>query len=190
MRSAAKKTPASAASMRSRPLRGPSRPSSHHASANSTGTAYAQRKMAAVEGETAACLTRMAEKAIVSAPAMAIARGRATSAVTVAGMAGAAVRAKLGEATRAAPPAGYRPTGTRRGANFSGHSEPPSRSVAAAALRVGRKRTRRPPSTPVTVPRRLTLRVPFAAPATRTVPEITPSLVESEPVTRRPGTNS
>ena len=37
----------------------------------------------------------MAEKAIVSAPAIAIARGRATSAVTTAGIAGAAVRAKL-----------------------------------------------------------------------------------------------
>src|SRR5512133_1809817 len=50
--------------------------------------------MAAVDGETPACLTRMAEKAIVSAPAMAIARGRAARAVTTAGMAGAAVEAK------------------------------------------------------------------------------------------------
>ena len=96
MRSAEKKTPASAASARSRRLRGPSRRSSHHASTPSTGTAYAQRKMAAVEGETPACLTRMAEKAMVSAPAMAIARGRATSAVTAAGIAGAAVGAKPG----------------------------------------------------------------------------------------------
>ena len=95
MRSAAKKTPATAASARSRLLRGPSRRSSHHASTPSRGTAYAQRKMAAVEGETAACLTRMAEKAIVSAPAIAIARGRATSAVTAPGIAGAAVRVKL-----------------------------------------------------------------------------------------------
>ena len=52
--------------------------------------------MAAVDGETAACLTRMAEKAMVSAPAIAIARGRATSAVTAVGIAGAAVRVKLG----------------------------------------------------------------------------------------------
>jgi hypothetical protein len=36
----------------------------------------------------------MAEKAIVSAPAIAIARGRAASAATAAGIAGAAVDAK------------------------------------------------------------------------------------------------
>src|SRR4051812_50160677 len=44
--------------------------------------------MAAVDGETAACLTRMAEKAIVNAPAIAIARGRAARALTTAGVAG------------------------------------------------------------------------------------------------------
>ena len=68
----------------------------HHASTPSTGTAYAQRKIAAVDGETAACLTRMAEKAMVSAPAIAIARGRATSAVRAVGIAGAVVRVKPG----------------------------------------------------------------------------------------------
>ena len=94
--------------------------------------------MAAVEGETPACLTRMAEKAMVSAPAMAIARGRATSAVTTAGIAGAAVRAKPGQATRRRFATRLPNTGTRRGANVRGHSEPPSRSVAAAARRVGR----------------------------------------------------
>ena len=62
--------------------------------------------MAAVAGETPACFTRMAEKAMVSAPATAIARGRATSAVTSAGIAGAAVRAKPGQATHAASVAG------------------------------------------------------------------------------------
>ena len=72
----------------------------------------------------------MAEKAIVSAPATAIARGRAARAVTTAGIAGAAVEAK--------PAPGYGAMGRRRGANVRGHSEPPSRSVAAAACRVGR----------------------------------------------------
>src|SRR5256885_190660 len=60
--------------------------------------------MAAVEGETPDCLTRMAEKAMVSAPAIASARGRAVSAATKAGIvAGAEVRANPGQATGAAP---------------------------------------------------------------------------------------
>src|SRR5438477_579517 len=49
--------------------------------------------MAAVDGETPACLTRMAEKAIVSAPVTASARGRAARAVTTAGIAGAVLGA-------------------------------------------------------------------------------------------------
>ena len=121
--------------------------------------------MAAVEGETPACLTRMAEKAIVSAPAMAIARGRAARAVTTAGMAGAVVGANAARARAAGAAA----------RTSCGHSEPPSRNVAAAACRFGRKRTRRPPSVPVTAPRRLIFRVPFAVPLTCTVPEIDPA---------------
>jgi hypothetical protein len=53
----------------------------------------------------------------------------------VVGACGAATRAA--RAARARRERGYRTTGTRRGANVRGHSEPPVRSVAAAARRVG-----------------------------------------------------
>ena len=55
----------------SRRVRGPVRRRSIHASRASGGTAYAQRKTAAVAGDTPASRTRIAEKAIVSAPATA-----------------------------------------------------------------------------------------------------------------------
>src|SRR3954452_6498455 len=71
IRSAAKKTPASAVSRHAPRGRGPSRARSHHASAASGGTANAQRKNADVSGETFARRTRIAEKAIVAAPAIA-----------------------------------------------------------------------------------------------------------------------
>src|SRR5215207_8781829 len=80
MRSTAKNTPAPAASTRPRRGRGPRRRSSRRAMTARTGIAYTHRKMAAVVGETSACLTRMEEKAIASAPQAAIARGRAASA--------------------------------------------------------------------------------------------------------------
>src|SRR3954465_8367894 len=59
--------------------------------------------MAAVDGETAACLTRMAEKAIVNAPAIAIARGRAARALTTAGVAGTVLGANPLGHSRQAP---------------------------------------------------------------------------------------
>src|SRR3954467_4605212 len=71
MRSAAKKKPAQTESVSSRRVRGPSRRRSIHARIASGGTAYAQRKTAAVAGATSASRTRIAEKAIVSAPATA-----------------------------------------------------------------------------------------------------------------------
>jgi hypothetical protein len=40
------------------------------------------------------------------------------------------------------------------------------------------------------VPRALIFKVPFAVPLTRTVPEIDPSLEDSDPLTRRPGTKA
>src|SRR3954447_10242215 len=71
MRSAAKKRPAQIESLNSRRVRRPSRRRSIHAMIASGGTAYAQRKTAAVAGATSALRTRIAEKAIVSAPATA-----------------------------------------------------------------------------------------------------------------------
>ncbi len=76
VRSAAKNTPAPRARRWSRRASGPKRPRSIHASTPSTGSAYAQRKTAAVEGETSACRTRMAEKAITRAPSTPAMRGR------------------------------------------------------------------------------------------------------------------
>ena len=76
IRSPAKNTPAAAASRRSWRVRAPKRRSSKSASTPSTGTAYAQRKIAAVEGDTSASFTRIAENAIVSAPATAASPGR------------------------------------------------------------------------------------------------------------------
>src|SRR3954452_4750807 len=55
----------------SRRVLGPVRRRSIHASTASAGTAYAQRKKAAVAGATSALRTRIAEKAIVNAPATA-----------------------------------------------------------------------------------------------------------------------
>src|SRR3954466_6205595 len=75
IRSAAKATPASAVSRHAPRGRGPGRRRSRQASAPSTGTAYAQRKNAEVSGATSASLTRIAEKAMVSAPAMGKAAG-------------------------------------------------------------------------------------------------------------------
>src|SRR3954454_23173925 len=75
IRSAAKKTPASAVARHAPRGRGPSRGRSHHASAPSGATANAQRKNADVSGDTFARRTRMAENAIVSAPASAKATG-------------------------------------------------------------------------------------------------------------------
>ena len=61
--------PAATASQRSRSERGPSGGPPTSASAPSTGSAYAQRKIAAVAGATSARSTRIAENAIVtSAP--------------------------------------------------------------------------------------------------------------------------
>src|SRR3954452_6262821 len=71
MRSAAKKAPAHSDSLISRRERGPYSRRSAHANTPSGGTAYAQRKTAAVAGATSALRTRIAEKAIVSAPATA-----------------------------------------------------------------------------------------------------------------------
>src|SRR3954454_23747581 len=71
IRSAAKKTPASAVARHAPRGRGPSRRRSQPASAPSGTTAYAQRKNADVSGETLASRTRIAEKAIVAAPASA-----------------------------------------------------------------------------------------------------------------------
>jgi len=59
--------------------RDPSRRSSRRASRYRSGTAYAQRKIAAVDGETCAARTRMLENAMVSAPAIAISWGRSVS---------------------------------------------------------------------------------------------------------------
>src|SRR3954447_13176968 len=71
IRSAAKNTPASAVSRHAPRGRGPSRCRSQYARAPSGTTAYAQRKNADVSGETFASRTRIAENAIVSAPAIA-----------------------------------------------------------------------------------------------------------------------
>ena len=94
IRSAAKKRPPAPPGGGRAPLRGPSRRSSPPRKQAEQGRAYAQRKIAAVDGETPDCLTRMVENAIATAPAIAIARGRATSTVTATGIAGAAVRAQ------------------------------------------------------------------------------------------------
>src|SRR3954451_24547373 len=75
IRSAAKNTPASAVSRHAPRGRGPSRCRSQYARAPSGTTAYAQRKNADVSGETFASRTRIAENAIVSAPAIANATG-------------------------------------------------------------------------------------------------------------------
>ena len=68
IRSAAKKTPAATAIRRSAHDRLPNRRSSSHASTPSIGSANAQRKIAAVDGEAWLSLTRMLENAIATAP--------------------------------------------------------------------------------------------------------------------------
>src|SRR3954447_1242035 len=133
--------------------------------------------MAAVDGDTAACLTRMAEKAIVNAPAIAIARGRAARALTTAGVARTVLGANpLGHSRQA--PRRARPRAQRAAPPQGRPGRPPP--PQAAAPRFGRRRPARPPSVPVTAPRRLIFRVPLAVPLTCTVPEIAPLLEASE----------
>src|SRR4051794_6793112 len=88
--------------------------------------------MAAVDGETAACLTRMAEKAIVSAPAIAIARGRAARALTTAGVGGTVLRANpLGHWRQA--PRRERPRPQRAALAQGRRGRPPLRTEAERA---------------------------------------------------------